>query len=180
MGEQKKFCDGRDPEWVFLAPGRGKLKELMSQVGAAPCHIYSGAFNTRLPQMTKSDIDAITRVAQPMHDSAHFIFTKQHDKDYKGMESLRGLWPDLGKDIATWNRGFAEAWRQFSQEFDASLINPGRPNLFKRDDPLTDEENKYFTEKIKPLYGDPSQAGALTQPYARAIVEAPFFEKVTD
>ena len=49
--EQLKQSSGLDPEWVFIAPGRGKLEGLMKDFGKAPCHVYSGSFNTRLPQI---------------------------------------------------------------------------------------------------------------------------------
>ena len=180
--KQLKQSSGLDPEWVFIAPGRGKLEGLMKDFGKAPCHVYSGSFNTRLPQMSQADIEAIVKVAEPMHDSAHFIFTK----NYAGLASLRSLWPTLGEDITVWNPAFGEAWHQFAQEFDAMLINPGHPSLFLRPsdlpkdaDPLTPEERAHFKEKVAPLFGDPSKPGANTAEYAKALVNAEYFNKLT-
>jgi len=178
LQEQLVQSKGVAPEWMFLAPGRGHLTELMKDAQPAPCHIYSGSYNTRLPQMTKLDIEAIRRVATPMYDSAQFIFTK----DYDGLKSLNKLWPELGDDILKWNSSCSEAWRQFSDEFDAMLINPGHPGLFfkpdKDADPLTPDERSHFDNTVAPLFGDPSVPGAETRRYATALADAPYFSKV--
>lgn len=179
--EMMQASEGVDPEWMFIAPGRGRLTQLMSGFGQAPCHVYSGSFNTRLPQMSKEDIEAIRRVAKPINDSAAFIFTK----NFSGLQSLNNLWPELGEDIKRWNASYAEAWRQFAQEFDAMLINPGHPGLFFKprdkpdEDPLTPEERQHFTDVVTPLFGDPTAPGAETWKYAKALVDASYFNKMT-
>jgi len=178
LQEQLEASNGVAPEWMFLAPGRGHLTELMKDAQPAPCHIYSGSYNTRLPQMTKMDVEAIRRVAAPIYDSAQFVFTKDH----AGLKSLNKLWPELGDDVLRWNSSCSEAWRQFSDEFDAMLINPGHPGLFfkpdKDADPLTTDERSHFNNRVAPLFGDPSAPGAETRRYAEALAEAPYFSKV--
>ena len=137
--------------WYIMAPGRGNLEQLlctrdhkMNRV-----FIYSGAFNMREPNMTERDIAAITKLAtaRPLVDVARWRFFKRHPS-LQGAGSLAALWPSVEIDCRKVNPGFAQAWREFSLEFNAYLVGPSNTGIFEED---LDDREQIIYNAIKEL-----------------------------
>ena len=86
--------------------------------------------------MHEADVQAIASLADPLTDVASFTFTAGHPR----LQSLAGLWPEVGKECQRVNPWFTEAWRIFALEFNAHLVRPDHPKLFKEG--LTEDERR--------------------------------------
>jgi hypothetical protein len=169
--------------WVFIAPGQGNVKLLVDSLLADPRHvnlvskssisIYSGAFNTRSPNSTQGDIEAlqkfVRRTTRPITDLAHFHFTGGPDVN-PSFASLAALYPEIGQDVTLANPFFGEAWAQFCHEFDSRLIEPEHPNLFRY--PLDDEE-KYLFSSTREQFEKGDVRG-----YCQAMLSASYVGKI--
>lgn len=158
----------RPSEWYIMAPGRGRLQSLLDQVPKNTVRIYSGAFNTRTPNTTPEDLAAIAAIAEPIRDSAAFIFSGVAPE----FRSLLSVWPSIEEDIQQINQVFAEAWHIFCADFDGKLVGATHPKLFA--EPLTEDQKEHFDCLVAPLY-----PGKVSE-YCEALRTSPYFNKVTD
>eukprot|EP00930_Biecheleria_cincta_P020241 TRINITY_DN15265_c0_g1_i1.p1 TRINITY_DN15265_c0_g1~~TRINITY_DN15265_c0_g1_i1.p1 ORF type:complete len:398 (+),score=70.55 TRINITY_DN15265_c0_g1_i1:66-1259(+) len=164
--EETKYS-GRPSEWYIMAPGRGRLRSLLDQVPKTSVRIYSGSFNTRAPNMTPEDLVAIAAIAEPIRDSAAFVFSGGAPE----FRSLLSVWPSMEADIQQINSVFIEAWHIFCADFDGRLVGATHPKLFAG--PLTEDEKAHFDSLVGPLY-----PGKI-QEYCEALRTSPYFSKVT-
>ena len=165
--EQTKYS-GRPSEWYIMAPGRGRLQSLLDQVPKTTVRIYSGAFNTRTPNTTPEDLDAIIAISEQIRDSAAFIFTGKAPE----FDSLLRVWPSIEADIQHINSVFTEAWHIFGAEFDGRLVGATHPKLFEK--PLAEDEKSHFDSLVAPLYPE------KICDYCQALRASPYFDKVAD
>jgi len=159
-------CGVGASDWYIMAPGRGRLPALLRGQPRTLVRIYSGSFNTRKPNSTAEDLEAIASVAETLRDSSAFIFRGSHPK----LDCIAACWETLDADVVQANPLFAEIWRIFAAEFDGKLVDPKHPSLFGT--PLSPEEQQHFDEKIAPLAKD------SMKDYCQALLKSDCFDKV--
>ena len=130
--------------------------------------IYSGSFNTRTPNSTEEDLEAIARMAELLRDTSAFVFRGQH----KRLQSIASLWETLDDDVAKVNSLFAEAWHLFAAEFDRRLVAPSHPKLFAVE--LSPAERDHFDKVVIPLAKD-----SMAE-YCKALRASEYFKKVAE
>ena len=150
---------------MCIAPGRGNLDALCRalratglwsspQIRVSVC-MYSGAFNTRLPNTLRCDVTAISALVsekgfgRPLTDISRYAFAR----GTKGgaLDGICCLCPGLESGLegcpgrsGGGNPAFAAAWRAFELHFYPPLISPSNGKLFTRAAPLTPDEQRRF------------------------------------
>jgi hypothetical protein len=167
-----------DVRLMCIAPGRGNIAALhralqatelweSTQFSMSVC-LYSGSFNTRLPNTLRCDVTALSAFVsdkgcgRPLTDVSRYVFAR----GTKGgaLDGICCLCPELESKLegddggGGSNPSFAAAWRAFELHFYPPLIGPSNGNLFPSSGPgsLThDEQASYDLIASEVFQSDP-------------------------